>query len=43
METLKTLLIACVPAIVIGIISFVLAKSQAKAKTKSCNWPMSMK
>ena len=34
MEILKTLLIACVPAIVSGIISFILAKSQAKVETK---------
>ena len=34
METLKTLLIACVPAIISGILSFVLAKSQAKVETK---------
>ena len=34
MEILKTLLIACVPAIVSGRVSFILAKSQAKAETK---------
>ena len=33
MEVLKTLLIACVSAIVGGIVSFVLAKSQAKSET----------
>ena len=33
MEVLKTLLIACVPAIVSGIVSFFLAKSQAKSET----------
>ena len=33
MEVLKTLLIASVPAIVSGIVSFVLAKSQAKSET----------
>lgn len=32
MEMMETLLIACVPAILSGIISFVLAKSQAKAE-----------
>lgn len=34
MEILKTLLIACVPAVISGIISFVLAKSQAKTEIK---------
>lgn len=34
METFETLLIACIPAIISGIISFFLAKSQAKAETK---------
>ena len=33
MEVLKTLLIACVPAVISGIISFVLAKSQSSEKT----------
>lgn len=34
METLKTLLIACVPAVISGIISFILAKSQSKAEVQ---------
>lgn len=34
MEAIKTLLIAAVPAIISGLISFVLAKSQAKAEMK---------
>ncbi len=34
MEILETLLIACVPATISGIISFVLAKSQAKSENK---------
>lgn len=34
MEAIKTLLIAAVPAIISGLISFVLAKSQAKAEVK---------
>lgn len=34
MEIIKTLLIACVPAIISGIISFILAKSQARSETK---------
>ena len=34
METFETLLIACIPAIISGIISFFLAKSQAKSETK---------
>ncbi len=34
MEILETLLIACVPAIISGIISFILAKSQAKSENK---------
>ncbi len=32
MEVLKTLLISCVPALLSGIVSFILAKSQAKAE-----------
>ena len=32
METIKTLLIACVPAIISAIVSFVLAKHQAKSE-----------
>ena len=32
METLKTLLIACIPAIISGVISFILAQSQSKAE-----------
>ena len=32
METLKTLLIACIPAIISGDISFILAQSQSKAE-----------
>lgn len=34
MEILKTLLIACVPAIISGMISFILAKSQSKSEVK---------
>ena len=34
MEAIKTLLVAAVPAIISGLISFVLAKSQAKAEVK---------
>lgn len=34
MEIVKTLLLACVPAIISGIVSFVLAKSQAKSETE---------
>lgn len=34
METIKTLLIACVPAIISGVISFILAKSQAKSEMR---------
>lgn len=34
MEILETLLIACVPAIISGAISFVLAKSQAKSENE---------
>lgn len=33
-EIVETLLIACVPAIISGSVSFVLAKSQAKSETK---------
>ena len=33
-ELAKTLLIACVPAIISGVISFILAKSQAKSEMK---------
>lgn len=33
-ELAKTLLIACVPAIISGMISFILAKSQAKSEMK---------
>ncbi len=32
METFKTLLIACIPAIISGVISFILAKSQSKSE-----------
>lgn len=32
MEILKTLLIACIPAIITGAVSFVLAKNQSKAE-----------
>ena len=32
MEVLKTLLIACIPAIISGVISFILAKSQSNAE-----------
>ena len=32
METFKTLLIACIPAIISGVISFILAKSQSNAE-----------
>lgn len=34
MEPLNTLLVACVPAIISGVLSFILAKSQAKAETR---------
>lgn len=34
MEMFETLLIACVPAIISGIISFILAKSQAKSENE---------
>lgn len=34
MEILKTLLIACVPAVISGIVSFILAKSQSKSETQ---------
>ena len=32
METIKTLLIACVPAIISAVLSFVLAKHQTKSE-----------
>lgn len=34
MEIFETLLIACVPAIISGIISYILAKSQAKSENE---------
>lgn len=34
MDIIKTLLIACIPALVSGIVSFILAKTQSKAEIK---------
>ena len=34
METLKTLLVACIPAIISGVVSFILSKSQSRSEIK---------